>query len=343
MSLVAGIRSDFLICPPLDPPWRLAFPVGFFGAPRVHGQAGGDCCSDHFAAVTPDGSAGLHQVHEAVDLASGSGSCVFAAYSGTIVGKDPGQLVIDHQGEGGAYASRYLHIDHGPKAIGDRVVKGEPIASVRPHAAGDHLHFELWHWVTAAPQGNPDAEAVPVDPTRLLYHWEQALDLDHAALGSIDMAASAELDSETPGATLTSAYSDAGMTLPSSPEITALTPGCAWRITGADVTHLLRTERGAISVIEEAYGHRTISRSSIDRIGITRRWSYPAFLVEADGTTYGVPLYQAPDSDQSIVDLLRCAFADRTRVDLEIRRSAFWRMDGSLDEIAAVITGIRLG
>ena len=343
MSLVAGIRSDFLICPPLDPPWRLAFPVGFFGAPRVHGQAGGDCCSDHFAAVTPDGSAGLHQVHEAVDLASGRGSCVFAAYSGTIVGKDPGQLVIDHQGEGGAYASRYLHIDHGPKAIGERVVKGEPIASVRPHAAGDHLHFELWHWVTAAPQGNPDAEAVPVDPTRLLYHWEQALELDYAVLGSIDMAASAELDSETPGATLTSAYSDAGMTLPSSLEITALTPGCAWRITGADVTHLLRTERGAISVIEEAYGHRTISRSSIDRIGITRRWSYPAFLVEADGTTYGVPLYQAPDSDQSIVDLLRCAFADRTRVDLEIRRSAFWRMDGSLDEIAAVITGIRLG
>lgn len=349
MSVVAGIRSDFLICPPLDHPLRLAFPVGFFGAPRVQGQAGGDCCSDHFASVTPDGSTGLHQIHEAVDLASGSGSCVFAAYSGTIVGKDPGQLVIDHQGEGEAYASRYLHIDHGPKAIGDRVVKGEPIARVRAHAAGDHLHFELWHWATAAPQGDPDAEAVPVDPTRLLYHWEQALELDYAVLGSIDMAASAELDSETPGAILTSAYDDAGIALPSSLEITALAPECAWRITGADVVteadvaQLLRAERGAISVIEEAKGHRTISPSSIDRIGVTRRWSYPAFLVEADGITYGVPLYQAPDSDQSIVDLVRCAFADRTRVDLEIRRSAFWRMDGSLDEIAAVITGIRLG
>ena len=91
-------------------------------------------------------------------------------------------------------------------------------------------------------------------------------------------------------------------------------------------------------MIEEARGHRTISASSIDRIGITRRWSYPTFLVEADGVTCGVPLHQAADSDQSIVDLIRCAFADRNRVDLEIRRSAFWRMDGSLDEIAAVIT-----
>ena len=205
MPLVAGIGSDFLICPPLDYPLRLAFDVGFFGAPRVQGQAGGACCSDHFASVTPDGSAGLHQIHEAVDLASGSGACVFAAYSGTIVGKEPGQLMIDHQGEGEAYASRYLHVTPGPKAIGDRVVKGEPIAAVRPHVAGDHLHFELWHWVASAPQGNPDAEAVPVDPTRLLYHWEQALELDYAVLGSIDAAASAELDAETPGATLTSA------------------------------------------------------------------------------------------------------------------------------------------
>jgi hypothetical protein len=349
VSIVAGIRSDFRICPVLDNPVRLAFPVGFFGAPRVHGQASGDCCSDHFASITPDGSAGLHQIHEAVDLASGRGSCVFAAYSGTIVGKGPTQLVIDHQGEGEAYASQYLHIEPGPKAIGDRVVKGEPIAKVRAHTAGDHLHFELWHWVTAAGQGNPDAEVVPVDPTRLLYHWEQALELDYAVLGSIDVAASAELDSETPGATLTSAYDDAGIALPSSLEITALAPGCAWRITGADVVtgadvaQLLRAERGAISVIEEAYGHRPISPGSIDRIGITRRWSYPTFLVEADGITYGVPLHQASDSDLSIVDLIRCAFADRTRVDLEIRRSAFWRMDGSLDEIAALITGIRLG
>ena len=345
MSLVASIRSDFLICPPLDYPLRLAFaePKGIFGAPRLNGQAGGDCCSDHFASVTPDGSAGRHHLHEAVDLASSDGSCVYAAYSGTIIGKNPGSLVIDHQGTGQAYASQYLHITPGPKAIGHRVAKGEPIASVIPHEAGDHLHFALWHWITPTPQGDPDAEAVPVDPTRLLYYWGQALELDWAVLGSIDAAASAELDSEIMGRTLTTVYGDAGIDLPSSAEITALAPGCVWRIRGADVDHLLRAERGSITVIEEGRGHRTISLSSIDRIGITRRWTYPTFLVQAERITYGVPLHQAPDSDQTIVDLIRCGFAGRNHVELEVRRSAFWRMDGSLDEIAEVVTGIRSG
>jgi hypothetical protein len=344
VSLVADIPSDFRAGPPLDYPLRQAFPVGFFGAPRVNGQAVGDCCSDHFASVTPDGSAGLHHIHEAVDLASGAGSCVYAIYSGTIVDKRQAQLLISHQGRGEGYASQYIHVSPGPKVIGDRVVKGEPIASVRPHDAGDHLHFELWHWITATPQGDTDTEAVPVDPTRLLYHWEQAVDLDYAVRGSIDAAASVDLDAETLGATLAAAYDTAGIELPSSPVITALAPTCVWRIAGgADVKHLLRAERGSISVIDEAYGYRTISPSSIDRIGITRRWSYPTFLIEADGLTYGIPLHQAPDSDKTIIDLIRHAFADRNRVELEIRRSAFWRMDASLDEIVGVVTGIRLG
>jgi hypothetical protein len=342
MSLVARIPSDFLICPPLDYPLRLAFEGGFFGAPRIQGQASGACCSDHFASVTPDGSAGLHQVHEAVDLASGAGSCVYAAYAGTIVDKLAGQLVIDHQGSGEAYASQYLHIDPGPKEIGDRVIKGEPIASVAPHPAGDHLHFELWHWITPNPRGDTDTEAVPVDPTRLLAHWEEALDLDYAVLGSVDAGAGTELDAETAGRSLAAAYDAAGIAPPSSPQIAALATGCVWRITGVDVVHLLRAERGAITVIEEAYGHRTIRPRSIDRIGVTRRWSYATFLVGADGITYGIPLHQAPASDQTIVDLLRSAFRTRHPIELEIRRSAFWRMDGSLDEFAGVITGVRL-
>ena len=343
MSLVASIRSDFLICPPLDYPLRLAFKEGSFGAPRLIEQSGGGCCSDHFASVTPDGSAGRHHLHEAVDLASSVGSCVYAAYSGTVVDRRPGQLVIDHQGTGEAYASKYLHIAPGLN-IGDPVLKGEPIASVIPHMAGDHLHFELWHWITPTPQGDPDAAAVPIDPTRLLYYWEQALELDWAVLGTIDAAASAELDSETPGATLGTSYEAAGIDLPSPPAITALAPGCVWRISGADgVVQLLRAERGSITVIDEARGHQTIGFSSIDRIGITRRWTYPTFLVEADGITYGIPLHQAPDSDQTLVELIRRAFADRNHVELDIRRSAFWRMDGSLDEIVGVVTGIRLG
>ena len=223
------------------------------------------------------------------------------------------------------------------------MIKGEPIASVGPHPAGDHLHFELWHWITRNPRGDTDTEAVPVDPTRLLYHWEQAVDLDYAVLGSIDAAASAELDAGTAGAALTSAYDAAGIALPSLPQITALAPGCVWRITGSDVVHLLRAERGALTVIVEAYGHRTISPSSIDRIGLTRRWSYPTFVVEADGITYGIPLHRAPDADRMLVDLIRSGVDARRRVELEIRRSAFWRLDGSLDEFAAVVTGVRLG
>ena len=37
--------------------------------PAAH-DPGGECCSDHFASITPDGAAGLHQIHEAVDLDS---------------------------------------------------------------------------------------------------------------------------------------------------------------------------------------------------------------------------------------------------------------------------------
>ena len=253
------------------------------------------------------------------------------------------QLVIDHQGTGEAYATQYLHIAPGPKEIGDRVIKGEPIAAVGPHPAGDHLHFELWHWITRNPQGDTDTEAVPVDPTRLLYHWEQAVELDYAVLGSIDASAGAELDAGTVGPVLTATYGAAGIDLPSSPQIAALATGCVWRITGAEVVHLLRAERGSITVIEEAYGHRTVSPSSIDRIGITRRLSYPTFLVEADGITYGIPLHQAPDPDRMLGDLLRSAVGARRRVELEIRRSAFWRMDGSLDEFAGVVAGVRIG
>jgi hypothetical protein len=96
-------------------------------------------------------------------------------------------------------------------------------------------------------------------------------------------------------------------------------------------------------VIDAARGHRTTGPVSIDRIGITRRWSYPTFLVEAGGVTYGVPLHGAPPSDHGIVDLIRLAFAERRHAELEIRRSAFWRMDGSLDEVAGLVTGVSLG
>lgn len=54
----------------------------------------------------------------------------------------------------------------------------------------------------------------------MLYRWDQALDLDYAALA----------------------------------------PNCVWRVEGSDVKHLLRRERGAITVIEEAHASRRSAR-----------------------------------------------------------------------------------
>jgi len=343
MFLAATTPSEFLPCPPLDYPLRLAFEFGFFGAARVQGAGNADCCSDHFASVTPDASSGMHQIHEAVDLVSGAGSCVFAAYAGTIVDKGPGKIVIDHQGRGEAYATQYLHIEPGPKAVGDRVIKGEPIASVKSHHLGDHLHFELWHWVHLKPSGNPDTEAVPVDPTRLLYHWEQALALSYATLGAIDATVAGDLDAGTFSSDVETAYSDAGIQPPVSPVVTVFAAGCTWRLAGDNVTHLLRVERGAITVFEEVYGASTVTPDRIDHIRLTRRWSYPTFLIETDSGVYGIPLHKAPREDHLTVDLIQRAFENRHPIELEVRRSAFWGMDGSIDDVSGIITGARIG
>jgi hypothetical protein len=77
----------------------------------------------------------------------------------------------------------------------------------------------------------------------------------------------------------------------------------------------------------------------------------PVFLAEAGGQTYGIPLHDvandqlhgAGGQESMMADLLRQAYQQRTAVDLEVRRSPFWGMDGSLDEYLAVIDGVRLG
>jgi hypothetical protein len=343
MYLATTLPADFKLCPPLDYPLRLAFEFGYYGAPRIQGSGNVTCCSDHFLSITPDGSSGLHQIHEGVDLASSAGSCVFAAYGGTIVDKRAGKLVIDHQGTGEAYASQYLHIDSGPKGVGDQVIKGEPIAAVKPHHLGDHLHFELWHWVHARPHGNPDTEAVPIDPTRLLYHWEQALAMSYATLGQVDMLVSSDLDNGIFSGDVEVAYSDAEIELPSSAVVEILARTCTWRVRGDDTTHLLRVERGAITVFQESYGSYEIAPDSIDRISLSHRWSYPTFLVECDNTVYGIPLHKPSKEELMSVDMIRQAFEHRHPVKLEVRSSAFWSMDGARDEVSGLITGVSVG
>jgi len=54
-------------------------------------------------------------------------------------------------------------------------------------------------------------------------------------------------------------------------------------------------------------------------------------------------LHGAGLQESMMADLLRQAFQQRSPVELDLRRSPFWAMDGSLDDIQAVIEGVRLG
>lgn len=74
-------------------------------------------------------------------------------------------------------------------------------------------------------------------------------------------------------------------------------------------------------------------------------------MVEADGATYGIPLHGieqdhihgASFEESELIRLLEQAYEHNIAVELDVRRSAFWGMDGSQDEIQAVIEGVRLG
>ena len=346
MTHQATVTGGFMLSPPLDYPLRLRAPGGRWGMVRLQGSPSATCSSDHFASIHPDGIPGLHRIHEAFDLASGEGNCVFAAYAGTIVDKSSAQLTITHHDDGAAFATQYIHIVPGPKNVGDRVLTGEPIASVDHNDAGDHLHFELWHWVTSPSSGDLTRQAVPIDPTRLLYRWEVELELDYAVLGAIDPSVSGDLDAVTWSSPLQTAYESAEPAeIPSfvNPTITVLAEGTVWRIEENGTTHLLRKEGPAITVIDEAYGTRLVPSAAPDRIGIQRRRGFPIFVVETGGATYAIPLHQAPAEDLAKVALIEGAFAARTPVELDVRRSAFWAMDGSTDSVVGVIEGVRLG
>ncbi|MGH1491919.1 MAG: M23 family metallopeptidase [Acidimicrobiales bacterium] len=356
MSLQATMQSQFMLCPPLDFPLRLNAENGRFGGARIHGTAPPGLCSDHFSSVHPDGVAGLHQIHEALDLSSGAGSPVFAAYSGQVMSIGAHDIVLSHQGVGLAYATQYIHIEPLPTVeVGKPVVKGEPIAVVQDRgdqAGGDHLHFELWHWVDDTPGPKLDNNAVPIDPTRLLYYWERTHRLDYATVATFPLALQLTLDAAMVSPPLVATFNATSLAVPANPAITVLGPGCVWRISGDDETsYLLRSERGAITVFSEAYGAQTVPSVAISRVGFQYRLGYPTFMVEADGVVYGIPLHGVVNDpllgrgldETSLMSLLDQAYQSNGVADLDIRRSAFWRMDGSLDEFAGVIDGVRLG
>lgn len=198
MGLQATVDSQFMLCPPLDLPLRLNSENGRFGGARVMGTPPPGLCSDHFSSLHPDGIAGLHQIHEALDLSSGAGNPVFAAYSGHVMSIGAHDIVLSHQGVGLAYATQYIHVEPLPTVeVGRSVVKGEPIALVQDRSdqpGGDHLHFELWHWVDDTPTPKLDNNAVPIDPTRLLYFWERTHRLDYAEITALSLLLAPALD-----------------------------------------------------------------------------------------------------------------------------------------------------
>ena len=352
MSFRSTLSAQFVLCPPLDLPLRLNAENGCFGCPRTSPVDFDDqCCSDHFASVHPDGESGIHQVHEAVDLASTDGACVYAAYNGVVSQVGTNDLLIVHAGIHDGFATRYVHVTPLVSRT-DTVVKGEPVALVQPHAAGDHLHFGLWHWVDDEPLAAPaPTTTIPIDPTRLLYHWERVHALDWATIGTLDEVLIPILDLALPDPQLIVEFQNAGIPQPVNPAITVLAAGCVWRITGDDLTLLLRHERGRITVFDERTGTQPVVFNQLDRVGMVRRWGSPTFVVESGGQSYGIPLHDVANDhlhgngrpEDVLIDVLRQAYEQRSAVELDVRRSPFWAMDGSLDELQAVIEGVRIG
>ena len=112
------------------------------------------------------------RVHEAIDIASPTGTPVYAVNDGKIVklfDSKPGGLTIYHFDPSETYAYYYAHLDHYAPGLteGKQVVKGEVIGFVgstgNANPAAPHLHFAIFK---LAPEKNW-WQGSPVNP----YPW----------------------------------------------------------------------------------------------------------------------------------------------------------------------------
>ena len=346
MPSAATVPGGFLVCPPLDLPLRLRNEWGNAKFTPLPAAAVGQFSSDHFGAISRSGAPELHQIHEAVDLESGVGNPVYAAYVGEVVSLSTTQILLNHHVSGSGFATRYIHVEPlAPLSVGDTVVKGQPIATVIDFAsAGPHLHFELWHWINSTATNATDNLAVPIDPTNMLARWEEVHALDYAVLGDIASAVAPVLDGGAWHGALIHAYRAARLPGFDSPEVEVLAPGAVWRISEGDRTHLLRIEEPSITVFDEAYGSRRVVIGSLEQAAIVRRRNYPAFVVSGTDSSdsYAVPLHDAGPLEEQKLAILRLAFEQGTPVELDVRRSPYWSMDGSVDDVVATIEGVTL-
>lgn len=200
MPLVPVTHQSWLFSPPLELPLQPRLENGRFDSLRRRPLVDPPECNTTqiILADDPGNPTGrdvpfFNRLHQAVDLASEAGNCVYAAYSGRIVkvevqpGGDTANVSIDHHPRGLGFVTNYNHITGVRFEEGDFVGTGEPIAQVSAAPDDPTLHFELWAVVDRKDPGQDppgDSDMVPVDPTRALYAWERRLVADEPLDGS---------------------------------------------------------------------------------------------------------------------------------------------------------------
>jgi len=200
VPLVPVTHQSWLFSPPLELPLQPRLENGRFDSlrPRPLGRVPQCNTTQIIPATDPLNPTGRdvrfsNGLHQAVDLASVPGNCVYAAYSGRIVkveiqpGGDTANVSIDHHPRRLGFVTNYNHIAEVQVDVGDFVGEGEPIAEVSAVPDNPTLHFELWAVIDrkdpgrAGPPG--DSDMVPIDPTRALYAWERRLVADEPLAG----------------------------------------------------------------------------------------------------------------------------------------------------------------
>jgi Peptidase family M23 len=200
VPLVPVTHQSWLFSPPLELPLQLRLENGRFDSLRRRQLPSAPPCTTTqvIPADDPSNPTGRdvqfsNGLHQAVDLASAAGNCVYAAYSGRVVkveiqpGGDTANVSIDHHPRGLGFVTNYNHITEVQVTEGDFVREGEPIAQVSAVPETPTLHFELRAVIDRkGPDGDAafgDSDMLPIDPTRALYAWERRLVADEPLAG----------------------------------------------------------------------------------------------------------------------------------------------------------------
>ena len=188
-------HHSWIFSPPLDMPLALRTANGRFDSLRPYGIGGRPPCETTQVIPGEESPTGedfffANALHQAVDLASDAGNCVYAVSSGRVVevetnpAQTKGNVLIDHHPFGLGFLTKYLHITGIEVEEGQFVSEGRPFAQVSAEPTEPHLHFALWAIVDRRDGPPGPNDIVPIDPTRALYAWEQRLEPDVRAPGA---------------------------------------------------------------------------------------------------------------------------------------------------------------